>query len=154
MIIIKNIFKHYIGTAKHRFWVARFLFIFSMRLFYRALTHDLSKYLPSEAKGFIKVIHKLEGSTYGSDEYRESLRSIKPSIDLHYKRNHHHPEHFKLEGIEGMNLVDVIEMWCDWKAAVRRHKNGDIEKSLMQNKDRFSMNELFEILFNQHIDEK
>lgn len=152
---IGNVWKHYFGTTKHKFWVSWYLFRFSMSLFKRAFLHDLSKYLPSEALGFIKVIDNLENSTYGSDEYRESLRSIKPSIEKHYKRNSHHPEYYNGIGIYGigiygMSLKDVVEMWCDWQAAVRRHKDGKLENSLKANKERFSMDEqLFQILNNE-----
>jgi len=147
---IGNIWKHYFGTTKHKFWISWYLFKFSMSLFKRALLHDLSKYRCSEASGFIKVIDKLENSTYGSDEYRESLRSIKPSIEKHYKRNSHHPE-YNEEGIYGMSLKDIVEMWCDWQAAVRRHKDGKLENSLKANKKRFSMDEqLFQILTNEN----
>jgi len=121
-----------------------------MSLVKRAFLHDLSKFLPSEAGGFIKVIDKLENSTYGSDEYRESLRSIKPSIEKHYKRNSHHPEYNEGIGIYGMSLKDVVEMWCDWQAAVKRHKDGKLENSIESNKKRFSMDEqLVQILTNE-----
>jgi hypothetical protein len=41
-------------------------------------------------------------------------------------------------------------MWCDWQAAVRRHKDGNIENSIRNNKDRFSMDRQFvDILYNQ-----
>ena len=38
--------------------------------------------------------------------------------------NRHHPEHFGEDGIRGMNLPDVVEMLCDWKAASERTKDG------------------------------
>jgi len=96
----------------------------------------------------------LGNSTYGSDEYRESLRSIKPSIKKHYQRNSHHPEYHTVGtytlGINGMNLKDIIEMWCDWQAAVRRHKDGKLESSIENNKKRFEMSEqLTQIFYNE-----
>jgi hypothetical protein len=48
-----------------------------------------------------------------------------------------------------MNLVDLLEMVCDWKAATLRHANGDIEKSLEINQKRFGYSdELKAILRN------
>jgi len=46
---------------------------------------------------------------------------MKPAIEHHYKNNRHHPEHFN-NGIDEMNLVDLIELLCDWKAASERNK--------------------------------
>jgi hypothetical protein len=48
-----------------------------------------------------------------------------------------------------MTLIDLIEMFCDWKAAVLRTKNGDIEKSIQINANRFDLsNQLTEIFTN------
>jgi hypothetical protein len=62
--------------------------------------------------------------------------------------NSHHPEHYS-NGIQGMSLLDVIEMLCDWKAAGLRHADGNIFKSLEINKDRYKIStQLYSILFN------
>lgn len=42
-------------------------------------------------------------------------------------------------GIEGMSLLDIIEMFCDWKAATERHNDGDILKSIEHNEKRFKI---------------
>jgi len=146
---IINFFIHYGGTTKHKLWVSWFIFKIVKSLIWRAIVHDLSKYTPTEAKGFIKVIHTLKDSTYGSEEYKESLRSIRPSIDSHYEKNRHHPEHFK-KGIQTMNIVDFTEMYCDWQAATRRHKDGDIFESILKNEKRFEYtHNITSLLFNQ-----
>jgi rubrerythrin len=52
-------------------------------------------------------------------------------------------------GIEGMSLLDLVEMLCDWKAAGERHANGSIERSLVVNRERFQLSEqLTRILSN------
>jgi len=57
-------------------------------------------------------------------------------------------EHFD-NGINGMNLVDVVEMVCDWIAASKRHADGDPLESLEVNKDRFNLDpQLYEIIKN------
>jgi len=146
---IINFFIHYGGTTKHKLWVSWYIFKVVKALIWRAITHDLSKYTPTEAKGFIKVIHKLKDSTYGSEEYKESLRSIKPSIDNHYSKNRHHPEFFK-KGMLTMNIVDFTEMYCDWQAATKRHKDGFIFDSIITNKKRFGYDQnITHLLFNQ-----
>jgi hypothetical protein len=48
----------------------------------------------------------------------------------HDAHNRHHPEFFGEDGVDGMTLVDVIEMLADWKAASERHDDGDLAKSL------------------------
>lgn len=40
-------------------------------------------------------------------------------------------------GLEGMTLIDLIEMLCDWKGASERHSTGDIRKSIEINQERF-----------------
>ena len=64
------------------------------------------------------------------------LDGLKPALDIHYANNRHHPEHFE-DGIRGMNLLDLLEMICDWKASSERHNDGDIFKSIEINQKRF-----------------
>ena len=48
-----------------------------------------------------------------------------------------------------MNLVDLIEMLCDWKAATMRHNDGDIMKSIEINQERFGYgDEIKQIMIN------
>ena len=48
-----------------------------------------------------------------------------------------------------MNLVQLLEMLCDWKAASMRHDNGDIRASIEINQNRFGYSdELKRILLN------
>ena len=104
----------------------------------KALTHDASKYSWKEAEGFISTIDRLKYSTYGSESYKKMLLKIDPSIKRHYRHNKHHPEHY-LNGIEDMALQDIVEMFCDWQAAVRRHENGSIMQSIEHNQNRFNI---------------
>jgi len=55
----------------------------------------------------------------------------------------------KDRGINGMTLIDVIEMFCDWKAASERHADGDILKSIEINGKRFNIDQqLKQIILN------
>lgn len=52
-------------------------------------------------------------------------------------------------GIQGMSLLDLVEMVCDWKAATLRHADGDIRRSLDVCQKRFGYsNEMRQILAN------
>lgn len=156
-MILRGIANHAFGTTVHKLWVARNLGLFVVddflrgcgpmdeegwdwhlygELAIRAVVHDLSKYAPDEALAFARTSHKLKTTTYGTDEYRALLREIKPAIDAHYRRNSHHPEHHH-EGLAGMAKADLIEMVADWGAAVRRHDDGDLERSIIENAERF-----------------
>lgn len=146
---IGNFFRHHWGTTVHKFHVARFMLWFAARLVWRAMVHDLSKYGREESDGFVRVIHKLRGTTYGSEEYKTLLKEIKPAIDAHYRKNSHHPEHYA-NGAKGMDLADVVEMFCDWRAAVLRHADGDIHKSIETNKKRFELGDVLpEVMHNE-----
>lgn len=51
--------------------------------------------------------------------------------------------------VNGMSLLDVVEMLCDWKAASERTKQGSIAQSLAHNKERFGIDDqLYNILVN------
>ena len=99
--------------------------------------HDWDKIEdPVEKKLFDEYTPKLASCTYGSDEYKSFLDGLKPALDIHYANNRHHPEHFK-NGMRDMNLIDMIELICDWKASSERHDDGDIFKSIEMNQNRF-----------------
>lgn len=110
--------------------------------------HDASKLGPEEKPIFDEFTPKLKDSTFGSEEYKGFLAAMKPALDHHYKANRHHPEHFD-NGINGMDLVDIIEMLADWRAASERHENGNIMTSIDLNAKRFKISDhLKEILVN------
>ncbi len=136
------------ATQQHINLVRALLRMAAVELLQRGEVHDLSKFSPEEARTFAEFTPKLRGSTYGSEEYAGFLRGMKPALDHHYANNRHHPEHFT-DGIDGMNLFDVLEMFVDWTASTRRHADGDIMKSIEINKKRFGMSDqLVRILQN------
>lgn len=114
----------------------------------RSTCHDRSKTQPPELAIFDKFTPLLRDTTYGSDEYKAHLEAMGEGLKHHYAHNRHHPEHFK-NGIDGMTLVDLIEMLADWKAATERHTDGDLYVSLAKNRARFGMSsQLTQLLYN------
>lgn len=145
---MKNVLKHVTGTAVHKVHVARYLLEFSGHLWWRALVHDLSKFGSFERQIFADVTPKFKNNEYGSPGYRDCLKALGPALEHHYASNRHHPEHFA-EGCDAMNLVDVVEMVCDWKAATKRHPDGSLSKSVKSNYSRFQLaKQLADILLN------
>lgn len=136
-------------TRKHIRRVGKFLKICRVELVKREMWHDYDKiHDKTEKTLFDEYTPKLKNCTYGSDEYKSYLKGLKEGLDIHYANNRHHPEHFE-NGIKGMNLIDLLEMICDWKAASERHADGDIYKSIELNQKRFGYSdELKNILKN------
>lgn len=127
-------------TFKHKQKVNILLNMIIQELSERAIAHDDTKLEDCEVDVFAEYTPKLANCTFGSDEYKEYLKQMKPALDHHYANNSHHPEYYA-NGISGMHLVDLIEMICDWKASSMRHKDGNIRKSLEHNKQRFNIDE-------------
>mgnify|MGYP000452718941 FL=1 len=135
-------------TYKHIGEVRKRMNVCIKDLIRRAEVHDASKLESPEVEAFDQYTPMLAGITYGSDEYRSCLDKMRPAIDHHQKSNSHHPE-FYPNGIQGMSLLDLLEMICDWKAATLRHNDGDIRKSIEINQKRFGYSdELKQILLN------
>lgn len=88
----------------------------SSRLSARAEVHDLSKFHPPERETFEVFTPKLKTLVYGSDEYKQALADMGTGLQHHYAVNSHHPEYHE-NGVLGMSLMDLIEMFCDWVAA-------------------------------------
>lgn len=135
-------------TLLHIKRVNELLLEFTKHLITRAQVHDQSKLESPEKEAFDIYTPKLAKLTYGSDEYKEALAGLGPALKHHYENNSHHPE-FYGTGIKGMNLLDLVEMFFDWKAASERHEDGDIMKSIDINQKRFEIpGELAQIFKN------
>ena len=135
-------------TREHIAKVGELLTKLQVKLEDRKRLHDDSKLKDPEKAIFDEFTPKLKSCTYGSDEYKGYLESMKIALDHHYAENRHHPEHFE-NGIQDMNIVDICEMIADWKAASLRHADGDIMKSIEINQKRFGYSdELKSILIN------
>lgn len=135
-------------TLKHIRLVNKELTDFSIELIKRAQEHDESKLHDPEKELFDEMTPILETLEYGTENYKNALDKLKPALDHHYSNNSHHPQYYP-NGIDEMTLYDIVEMFCDWKAAVKRTKGGDINKSIQINKDRFNINsQLIQIFQN------
>jgi len=135
-------------TLAHIRRVQRVLSDISNLLVRRGVVHDQSKLRKPEFGEFARLNHLLSQATYGSDQYQKLKEELDEALDHHYEMNAHHPEHYE-DGIEGMSLLDVIEMLADWKAASERHDDGDILESIDHNRERFEIDEqLAQILIN------
>jgi hypothetical protein len=103
----------------------------------RAIAHDASKLIEPELSGYAGLAEAVKDLKYGTSEYRAAFQPFKPIIQHHYAANDHHPEHFGA-GVDGMNLLQIIEMLCDWKAASERG-GGDFAESLKVSVARFEI---------------
>ena len=137
-------------TMKHIGTVGYFINIVIKELLTRAEEHDKSKLIAPEVSWFTEYTPKLANCEYGSSEYNEFLKELKVALEHHYANNSHHPEHYE-NGVNGMNLIDVIEMFCDWRAATLRHRRGDLSNSIKVNADRFNLDEQLVSIFNNTV---
>lgn len=135
-------------TMKHIERVRNLLNQFAFDLLKRGEKHDQSKLEQPEVGLFTEYTPKLAATTYGSQEYEGFKKAMGQALIHHYCSNRHHPEHFK-DGIDDMNLLDLVEMIIDWKAASERHNDGNIRKSIEINANRFNISpQLTKILEN------
>lgn len=93
--------------------VQRWIFKFSQILKYRGLVHDKSKLEEPEFSEWKKMDEEPR-YLYGSEEYDEKIKRYKYLFEMHWSKNRHHPEYFKITGSPTVDLIDLIEMLCDW----------------------------------------
>lgn len=90
----------------------------------RSEVHDISKFNDDEFTGFARFDSIPDGLEYGSKEYEEAKAAATKdnnAINLHYKRNDHHPEHY--ENVHKMRFPEIIEMVADWAGAHLEYGN-------------------------------
>ena len=89
---------------KVEYWMRRFWE--SMKR--RAPAHDNSKLdNPVEKATFDQWSPVIRQATFGTDEYKTALDSMGAGLDLHYKANRHHPEHYS-NGVNDMTIIDFV----------------------------------------------
>lgn len=133
-----NNLKYWWDVEKHRLWVAFYVLKACTALIKRAVHHDLSKFDSIERSGFEKYLPGLREVEYGSFEYYERMKVLQTSLDHHYQVNSHHPEHYP-GGYHDMSPLDKVEMMCDWRAAIKKHKGSTLRSSLEINEKRFHL---------------
>ena len=143
---MSNHYDSSVDTLNHIKRVSNLLHKFVKELLGRADNHDASKLRLPEKEVFDAYTPKLKETTYGSDEYKKHLVEMKKGLKHHYEMNYHHPEHYP-SGVDSMDLVDLMEMFCDWKAATERNPGGDILKSIDINAKRFKLSPQLESIF-------
>lgn len=108
--------------------------------------HDMSKLKSPEKETYDEYIPKLREYKYGTEEYMKLRDEMtEKGLKHHYEMNRHHPEHFQ-DGICGMNLIDLVEMFSDWVAASLR-SDTSFEDGLQHNFERYHMSEDLQDLF-------
>ncbi len=88
----------------------------------RGQVHDKSKFEDVELEPLQRMQDLIDAegqAPYGSPEYKRRTALLGPMLEHHYANNSHHPEHYE-DGVDGMDLFDVMEMFFDWKAASER----------------------------------
>lgn len=109
-------------TRKHMQRVSALMGEAACVLIQRAAMHDLTKLAAVELEPLQRMqdVIDAEGQApYGSDEYKRRTGLLGPMLAHHYANNSHHPEHYP-NGVDGMDLFDIVEMFFDWKAASER----------------------------------
>lgn len=136
-------------TLAHIEDVKKYMYAFAAQLHARSMVHDKSKLEEPEKSILYKNTMEYKQYKIGTPEYKAHLKKkVKVALDHHYAMNSHHPEHYK-NGVSGMDLLDIVEMFCDWMVACKEHGDGDIVYSIMENKIRFGYSdELTQILVN------
>ena len=105
-------------------------YCFRLGLYWQGLTHDLSKYSPTE---FWRSAKYYQG--YRSPNDQERLVNGVSLSWLHHKgRNRHHFEYWTDYGVSGEGIIgvempkkDVAEMFCDRLAASKVYRGQDFQ---------------------------
>lgn len=107
-------------------------------LMQRAIVHDNSKILNKDEfralTGIINDKSCLKDASSKLSQFKQD------AIELHWKHNAHHPEHFK--DVKEMSKIDKMEMACDWYARAIQYKTNFLEFVEKRQEDRFHFPEL------------
>lgn len=130
-IKLKNIWLHLRKIQTHRKWVRHYCFLAGIP--WRGLTHDLSKYSPTE---FWESVRFYVGTSSPINEAKK-VQGYSRAWLHHRGRNRHHWAYWADNFSEGlivhmMPKNDFVEMVCDFLGAAHAYSNGkfSFEKEL------------------------
>ena len=125
-------------VVRHKYHVARYCF--HLGLYWRGITHDLSKFAPDEWGPYLRRF-------YLNDDSPAALGCFVAACERHYKRNDHHPEHHEIlscdlmKHVVYMPEVAVKEMVADWFGAAEaqgKHPSTVVNWYYSDNYDRWN----------------
>jgi hypothetical protein len=103
-------------VLRHKYYVL--LECFKLRIYWRGITHDLSKLLPSEFKPYAIYFYDHKGNSRETPWLHSTTyfqkQNYREAWDLHLKRNSHHWQFHSIGS--PMPAGDMLEMIADWKA--------------------------------------
>jgi len=107
----------------------------------RGMSHDRTKFQQLEFDTFVSTREEFKQTSYGTPEYKAVCAKAQPAMDHHYSNNRHHTAYHE-NAVNDMNLIDIIELVCDWRAANRR--NAD-QCTMLESVKRGLSNEKYQI---------
>lgn len=129
---MNEFFKHIKTIKTHRKYVRRACF--KMGLFWQGLTHDLSKYSPTE----MSICKYYSGTRSPHQNAREKL-GYSPSWIHHYHTNKHHFQYWWDEDEEGkiipmkMPYKYIMESFCDMLGASKAYNPNNWAPEMLLN---------------------
>jgi hypothetical protein len=146
----KSTYNFDVDLQDHKTKVSRYLSKLSTVLLDRGYRHDDSKLTSPEYDMYRDITSELQQYEYNSPEYKNisNSRAFKDAWMHHAQENSHHPDHYP-NGVSDMDLVDIMEMLCDWYSASQRHENASWRDGFNSNCEQFNIDDqLKSILWN------
>ena len=130
--------------------VKNYLKVISILLDSRGLMHDSTK-KSDEEYNYYKMANSVNRNDFKT--YEEYLDYVKPTLNKglkhHYENNRHHPEYHK-NGVDDMNLIDILEMVADWKISIEQNGK-NVEEEIQYNFKKYNISEqLQKIILNTY----
>ena len=98
----------------------------------RSIKHDDSKFESPEKEELDKVVPIIK---QGKDapNYKQAKLGAKNLMKIHFSKNSHHPEFYK-NGVDEMNLLDLVEYLSDMKVESKEN----LEEILLKNSKKYN----------------
>ena len=118
---LNNMYKHFCTITRHKWYV--FCACKDIKLYWRGIKHDMSKYMPIE---FFSSADYFQGTKFPI-EAEKTAKGYSLAWQNHKRKNSHHWEYwidFKNGDVITLKMpyINVIEMVCDWIGAGKAYE--------------------------------
>jgi len=148
-----NLMKHLNTITKHKWYV--FCACKDIRLYWRGITHDMSKYTPIELFSSAQYFQ----GTKSPIDVEKTAKGYSLAWQHHKRKNSHHWEYW-IDFKDGQVITlkipykDVLELICDWIGAGKAYNTSDWNQKVpyeywMKNKHKYKLHPETEVFINQ-----
>jgi len=144
----KKDIEFYESVVQHKKAISDIMYKLADMIRKRADAHDDSKLDSTEFNKWSLNYLPESKRNLDNKEFKKTFEKLGEVREIHYSKNRHHLEFFNGD-IKKINIIDLLEIICDWIASTANQDKGNLRLTIERAKERFKFSkEIEHIILN------